>query len=207
VIGDISIAESQRGRMLAAMSSAVAEKSYARTTVADVVRIAGVSRRTFYEQFADKEACFLAAYEAGAQEVIVRILDAESAEHGGDWRGRARIALETYTESLAAEPEFARVFIIDVLGCGDRAVELRQRGHDMFIEQFRLLAALAAEEDPAIGPIPDLALTALVGGISEIVQRHIVSEGAETLPTLAPALGELAIQVIERAGATIPVPR
>jgi AcrR family transcriptional regulator len=204
VIGDINIADSQRARMFEAMSRAVAEKSYARTTVADVVRIAGVSRRTFYEHFTDKEDCFLAAYEAGAQAVIVRILDAQASLPPGDWRGRARVALETYTASLAAAPEFARVFTIDVLGCGDRAVELRQRGHDMFIEQFRLLAALAAEEDPAIGPIPDLALTALVGGISEIVSRHIVRHGATTLGELAPGLGDLAIQVVERAGARSP---
>lgn len=196
------VAESQRARMFDAVSRAVVEKSYARVTVADVVRIAGVSRRTFYEHFSGLEECFLAAYESGAQHVIVRILDGQAALPPGDWRLRARVALETYTASLAAEPEFARVFVLDILGAGERAVELRRRGYDLFIEQFRLLAALASREDERIGPISDMVLTALVGGIAELVQRHIVSHGAETLGDLAPTLGDLAIQAIEGAGAT-----
>ena len=59
---------SQRGRMLAAIAEAVAEKGYAATTVADVVGRAGVSRKTFYEHFADKEECFLAAWDAGRRD-------------------------------------------------------------------------------------------------------------------------------------------
>lgn len=201
MIGEMTVAESQRARMFAAISRAVVEKSYPRVTVADVVRIAGVSRRTFYEHFSGLEDCFLAAYEAGAQHVIVRILDGQAALPPGDWRLRARVALETYTESLAAAPEFARVFVIDIMGAGERAVTLRGHGYDMFIEQFRLLAQLASREDERIGPISDLVLTALVGGIAELVQRHILSHGAETLGELAPTLADLAIQAIEGAGA------
>ena len=61
---------SQRARMLDAISRAVAEKGYARVTVGDVVSMAGVSRRTFYEQFTDKEDCFLAAYATGTDALI-----------------------------------------------------------------------------------------------------------------------------------------
>ena len=68
-----TVAASQRARMIDAMAAVVAEKGYAATTVADVVERAGVSRRTFYEQFADKEACFLAAYEVGLAVVLDRI--------------------------------------------------------------------------------------------------------------------------------------
>ena len=55
------------------MAQVVAEKGYPATTVADVVERAGVSRRTFYEQFQDKEACFLAAYDVGLAVVLGRI--------------------------------------------------------------------------------------------------------------------------------------
>lgn len=198
----MSVSQSQKARMFDAISRAVVEKSYARVTVADVVRIAGVSRRTFYEHFTGLEDCFLAAYDAGAQHVIVRILDGQAALPPGDWRLRARVALETYTASLAAQPEFARVFVLDILGAGERAIALRRHGYDLFIEQFRLLAKLASAEDDRIGPIPDLVLIALVGGIGELVQRHILSYGAETLGELGPMLGDLAIQAIEGAGAT-----
>jgi AcrR family transcriptional regulator len=202
MILEMSIGEQQRSRMFEAMTRAVAQKGYARTTVADVVAGAGVSRRTFYEHFKDREDCFLAAYQYGTQHVIVQILDGQTALPPGDWRGRARNALRTYTASLAASPEFARVFVIDVLGAGPKAVELRQQVYDMFLEQFRRLAALAAREEEGIGRISDVALVALVGGIGEIVQRRILGEGAETLEALAPSLGDLAIQVIEAAGAT-----
>jgi AcrR family transcriptional regulator len=198
----MSIAESQRSRMFAAMTQAVVEKSYARTTVADVVRLAGVSRRTFYEHFSDKEACFLAGYEAGTQQLIVRILDGQTSLPPGDWRSRARNAIDTYTMALAAEPDFARVFLVDVLGAGERAVELRLQVYDMFLEQFRRLAELAAAEE-GLRPISDLVLRALVGGIGELVQRHILTEGAANLRELAPALHELAVRAIEGAGAPV----
>ena len=69
---DVVVA-SQRTRLVDAMAQIVAEKGYPATTVADVVERAGVSRRTFYEQFADKEACFLAAYDAGLEAVLCRV--------------------------------------------------------------------------------------------------------------------------------------
>ena len=66
---------SQRARLLEAVGRAVAEKGYAAATIEDVVRGAGVSKKTFYEHFADKEGCFLAAYEAAAEELFRRVLE------------------------------------------------------------------------------------------------------------------------------------
>jgi AcrR family transcriptional regulator len=200
--GRAAMAASQRGRLLHAVTHAVAEKGYAHVTVADVVGGAGVSRRTFYEQFENKEDCFLAAYEAGTQSVITDIRAAMTFElPPGDWRTTVRRALELYTGALAAEPEFARVFLIDVLGAGPRAVAARQRVYDMFVDQWRGLADLASAEDASIGHVPNLVLRALVGGIGELVQRHVLTQGAQSLGELAPALAQLAIQVIEGAGA------
>ena len=193
-------ATTQRGRMLRAVLGAVAEKGYARMTVADVVARAGVSRRTFYEHFRDKEDCFLAAYEAATEIVIAGILDALRQRPDDDWRTRVRIALDTYTGALAAEPQFARALLIDVLGAGPRAVELRQRVYDRFVAQWRVLADDAREEDPSLGPIDDLVLRALVGGIGELTQRQVLTEGAAALPRLAPVLAELGVRVFEGAG-------
>src|SRR3954463_3168983 len=64
------VAESQRERLLVAMADAVAEKGYAHAAVADVIERAGVSRRTFYEHYANKEECFLAAYDAGVSGML-----------------------------------------------------------------------------------------------------------------------------------------
>src|SRR3954453_20508067 len=95
----------QRARMLDAMSRAVATKGYARVSVADVVELAGVSRRTFYEQFTDKEHCFLVAYETGTEALIGEMVTRAAAVDGVDWHGRLRAALDAYTGILAGEPE------------------------------------------------------------------------------------------------------
>ena len=73
------VAESQRERLLVAMADATAAKGYANVAVADVIERAGVSRRSFYEHFANKEECFLAAYDAGVEALLGAIGEAEEA--------------------------------------------------------------------------------------------------------------------------------
>src|ERR1700733_14909378 len=101
------VREAQRARMLAAMVQAVADKGYARVAVADVIERAGVSRKTFYEQFANKEDCFLAAYDAGVDRLLAAIDETVKAP-APDWLGAARRAVEVYLETMAASPPFAR---------------------------------------------------------------------------------------------------
>jgi AcrR family transcriptional regulator len=186
--------------MLDAVTRAVVDKGYARMTVADIVARAEVSRRTFYEQFENKEDCFLAAYEAGAQALAADVRAAVRAlSPEDDWRTWTRVALEAFTTGLASSPDFARVFLVDVLGAGDRAVELRQRVYDLFAERLRILVTHAGRRDKSIEPVSDLVLRALVGGIGEVVQRHILTEGAASLGKLAPDLAQLAIQMLEGA--------
>src|SRR6516164_1797887 len=78
------VREVQRVRMLAAMVQAVAEKGYARVAVTDVVERAGVSRKTFYEQFANKDDCFLAAYDATVDDLLATI-DETLETYAPDW--------------------------------------------------------------------------------------------------------------------------
>src|SRR5436853_4375001 len=99
---------SQRGRMLGAMADAVARKGYAATTVADVVAGAGVSRKTFYEHFRDKEECFLAAYDAGVDLVLDAILAARPEPGDDSWVALMRARVRAYLDTPAANPAFAR---------------------------------------------------------------------------------------------------
>jgi AcrR family transcriptional regulator len=198
--GRAAVSASQRARMLEAVVRAVADQGYAPVTVADVVGLAGVSRRTFYEHFEDKQSCFLAAYETGVEHLISRILLRTGEVPDADWRAKLRVGLEAYTRELAAQPEFARTLLVDVLGAGREAVELRQRLYELFITRFHDLSEQAAAQDPAIVPAPDVFLRALVGGIGELVQQHILREGAETLPRLTPDLVRMAEIVIEFGG-------
>src|SRR6185503_3919211 len=82
----------QRARMLEAVTRAVAAKGFARVTVSDVVGLAGVSRRTFYEEFTDKEDCFLAAFAAGGEVVRAEVERAIAEVTDGDWRTFLRVS-------------------------------------------------------------------------------------------------------------------
>jgi AcrR family transcriptional regulator len=101
----------QRARLLEAMVQAVAEKGYDAATVADAVRLAKVSRGTFYELFDSKEACLLAAYRLG-YEVLEQRIDA-AIRPAGDWREELRLGIRAYLETLEHDPLFARVYLIE----------------------------------------------------------------------------------------------
>ena len=100
---------SQRGRMLGAMADAVATKGYAGTTVADVVAGAGVSRKTFYEHFSDKEECFLAGFDTGVDLLLEAIVGATPAGDDDTWIGLMRARVRAYLDTLVSRPAFASV--------------------------------------------------------------------------------------------------
>lgn len=195
-----AVVASQQGRMLEAMVKTVAQKGYAKTTLADVVARAGVSRRTFYEQFRDKEECFLAAFETGTRFLFSRIEQESAGLEHGDWRGRMRVLVETYLATLAAEPEFARVLHVDILAAGERGrarwAELLQR----LLGFYRSLHQMARAEEPGIPEVGDEVFMVLLGGIPEVVRQYVRSGRVERLPELAPRLTNLAVGIISGAG-------
>jgi AcrR family transcriptional regulator len=191
-----AVVASQRGRLLDAAAEAVADKGYAATTVADVVAHAAVSRRTFYEQFSDLESCFLAAYEAGMEQLLDDIRAAVRARPDGDWRERARTSVEAYLAALAARPAAAWAFSIEALGAGTNVLALRAAVLDRWVRQWRELQELARREDEHVPSTPDDRLLVLVGGIEELVRDCLVARGAEHLPELAPRVTDIAVATI-----------
>jgi AcrR family transcriptional regulator len=173
---------SQRGRMLHAMAQAVFEKGYVRTTVADVLARAGVSRETFYEQFADKEDCFLAAYELSVellQETVAAAVPGRKATP----LTRLRRALGAYFDALAQEGPLARVFLVDVYAAGPRALARRREVMDRFVDLIaELLEARTADER--------FAVEAMVAAVSSLVTVRVAVGEYEQLPELLePILG------------------
>ena len=118
------VAASQRDRLLLGMTQVVGEKGYARTSVADVLKRAHVSRETFYEHFTDKQACFLAAYEAAADRIIGVVTDAASA-HDQPLMLRLESALCAYLRELAADAGAARTLLLEIYAAGPAATSLR----------------------------------------------------------------------------------
>lgn len=108
------VARSQRQRILEAIAECCAEKTYAGTTIADIVSRAGVSRRTFYKLFANKRDCFEAAVDSFAEEVP-RIIDAIRAG-GGAWPDMVREAIGQILDRLAERPAFANLALVETIG-------------------------------------------------------------------------------------------
>jgi AcrR family transcriptional regulator len=186
------VAESQRERMLVAMAAACAEKGYANVAVADVIARAGVSRRSFYEHFTNKEECFLAAYDAGVDGLLDAIDEAEAA-------GGPRAANATYLELLADNPAFARTFLIEVLGAGEDALARRAAVHARFAARLEdSFAALTGGAVPA--PAPHI-FRAAVGAIHELVTQTLIEDGPAALPALLDALMEVELRLLAGNGA------
>jgi AcrR family transcriptional regulator len=180
------VARSQRNRIIDAMAHAVAEKGYEGTAVADVLERAGVSRKTFYEQFADREACFLACYDTIFSGLWARALEAYESRQR--WPDRISAGLGALLNELAAEPAYARACIVEVLAAGPQAIERRDAALRAFQTFF----------DPARTSVPDhrvapIVAEATIGGIYEVIYRRIVTSGAERLPALHPELTYLAL--------------
>ena len=171
---------SQRTRMLEAVGRAVAERGYAAATIDDVVRGAGVSKKTFYEHFADKQDCFLAAYEAASEELLERVREAHASED--DWLERARAGIRAYLRWLAAEPALARVFLIEVAAAGPQALEQREGLRDRYAELMRERRVDGQTK------LPIEVFHAVVAAVDDVVVRHIREQGAEDLPALEPVL-------------------
>lgn len=188
-----------RARIFEAMAHVVAERGYSQATIADIVETAGISRRTFYEHFRDKEECFLATYRTGCENGLAQIRAAEL-ESAGDWREYLRRSIERFVGVLAAEPHFARVLLIEVLGAGPRALTAREEILVQFVERFRVLHDLARSEEPQLGEVPDEHLRALVGGTAELVQQVLIRRGEREIPRalrgLAPTLTAFAEAVL-----------
>ena len=187
-------AEWQQARMLHAITRAVAEKGYAKVTVADVVGLAGVSRRTFYEHFNDVEDCFVGAYEAATRELLAEVGAAVRATPVPDWHERFEVAIAAYVEGLAADPHMARACLVDVQGAGPRAVETRRLVYGQFVDQMR---ALRNGRRDGRGEIPRIQVQAAVGAIGELVQEQIFDRGAESLPELTPTLVRIGWALLE----------
>lgn len=169
-VGDV-----HRARLIAGMAEAAAQKGYTETTIGDVVARARVSRRTFYEHFADKDACFLAAYDASSDELMAMIARAVGDETL-PWQDRVAAGVRAYLETLAAEPELTRLFLIEVLRAGPRAVERRHAVHRRFAALVQDLAEAGAPDLPPGHRFdPEIAL-ALIGAVNELV-LHDVHEG------------------------------
>jgi AcrR family transcriptional regulator len=183
---------SQRGRLLDAMAEAVAEHSYGATTIAHVVSHAGVSRKTFYEHFRDKEHCFLAMYDTGIAFVLGQVAAAVEAE--ADPRDRLVAGLRTFLTVLADEPAFCRAIVLEVWAAGPTGVAKRRAVLQVFAGRYIEVNRQARESDPEIETLPGDVALAVVGAILELVSTRVEEGRTSELAELTEPLSEFVVR-------------
>ena len=181
------VVQNQRERIVTALVDVVAERGYNATTVANITKAASVSRRTFYEHFADKEACFLAAYEMVADHIAASMRAA--AEAFEDWPQQVRAALATMLRFLAGEPELARLVMIEPIAAGGEIAARHRASMQGLVEILKA----GRPEHGGERPLPEATEEALVGGIVSLIIREISAGRGEQLERLLPDLVELTL--------------
>jgi AcrR family transcriptional regulator len=179
---------SQRGRLICAITDAVAEQGYAATSVNDVTERARVSRKAFYEHFEDKEACFLAAYDTGAKAIFEAMADAGRGLTG--WRETLDAVLSTWLEFLDADLAFTRAHMIEFWAAGDAARERWKQRRDRTTALLQLLHDRAREQDDRVVAVSPTTVAAVVGGVNRVVISHLLANEKAPLARLKPELLE-----------------
>jgi AcrR family transcriptional regulator len=176
------VARNQRERLIAAMVEACAERGYADTSVADVVKRASVSSATFYKQFADKRDCMLAAH----RQLLGRLLEAidRGRETAGEGPAKARATIRIALDLFAADPPSARLLTVEILAAGPEGA----KRHDSAVHAFggRLRASDPGEDFRLAD-----AEWARVAGIFALAGQLVLAGEAGRLPELEDELTAL----------------
>lgn len=179
---DVLVPE-HRSRLLEGMAHAVAQKGYAATTIADIVREASVSRRTFYEHFDSKAECLVALYRAASHNALKVLRSAIDPRH--PWQAQVERALQAYFECLSSNPVLLRTLYVEILGLGPDGLAARRRVNQ---EIASLMLEVVNGSDAENAPLPPHLAMAVVGGINELVLEAIEQDRVDQLSELvAPA--------------------
>jgi AcrR family transcriptional regulator len=173
------VAANQRRRMYGAMIEAVAASGYGRTSVKQVVTLAGVSRRAFYEQFANKQECFLATLDLIASRAMDDIAAAYRAAEG-TLEQRLCAALRTFAEVVQGDPKGARLMLVDAPSAGPAGWERLTETLSVF--EKRLAASFT--HAPGGAPLPEPVARAIVGGLRRATFIRLVEERTDEMPGL-----------------------
>jgi AcrR family transcriptional regulator len=173
--GRIGVGEIQRARIIAAMGELVRERGAGGVTVAHVVARSGVSRRTFYELFEDREDCFLAAFDVAVVRASESVLPAYREPAG--WRERVRAALEAMLAFLDVEPELGYLCVVGALGGGERALERRTR----IVRRLVDAVHEGRTQGGGVGRPRRLVAEGVIGAVLGVVHARLVERDGKPL--------------------------
>lgn len=177
------IASHKRRRIMDAIAELTAQQGYDATKIGDIVRRAGVARKTLYDNFEGKEEVFLSAFDAAVDEAMTRI-EADCAEVAeGGWEERIGAGLASFLRYVAENPALARMCLIEALSATPAATERYEEAMQRFVE-------LVKRTVPRDDQLPETIEETLVGGVAWIVYQQVRRDEAEQAEDLLPELSE-----------------
>ncbi len=185
-----STPSTHRGRLFEGMARAVAAQGFAACTIADIVREAAVSRRTFYEHFQTKADCLIAMYESASRNALRQL--SAMLDPSRHWQHQVEGAMAAYLGVLADNPIVLRALFIDILSLGTEGLAARRRVNSE-VADF-LLNVVNPQRDQAIMS-PTMAM-AVVGGINELVLQLIEQDRIEDIHTITDTTSALIRAVV-----------
>jgi AcrR family transcriptional regulator len=181
------VEQNQRERILRAVVEVASSTGYGALTVRDVIEAAGVSRRTFYDHFENKEQAFLAAYHLVVGRLAVDVEQASA--KGRTWSESILFGLATFLEQMARDHALAHLLVVEVLAAGPPALASRAAA----MEAFRGFLEPGFDEAPDGMPVPALAAETSIGGAYEVVYSLILQDRTAELPALLPDLLQIVL--------------
>lgn len=186
------IARHKRRRIMDALAELTAEQSYETTKISDIVKRAGVARKTLYDNFEGKEEVFLVAFDAARDELVGEI-EARCAEAEGGWQEKVEAGLAAFLGFIAEKPDVARMCMIEALSATPTTTKRYEDALQEFVE-------MAQARTPADTRLPETIDETLIGGVAWIVYQQIRRGETATVEDLLPELTEFMIAPYLRLG-------
>jgi AcrR family transcriptional regulator len=160
-----------RRRLLDGLASAIRRGGYADTTVADIVREARTSRRTFYAHFADRQECLMALLHESNEKTIARIDSA--VDRRAPWQTQVRQAIEAWIAAVQADPPITLAWIREVPALGTSARRLQRETMDAYVVMIQRLTDTPELRAAGVLPPSRPAAIILLGGLRELIATTV----------------------------------
>jgi AcrR family transcriptional regulator len=168
------VARNQRDRIFGALETVMSQKGYLETSVADVIKTAGVSRQTFYELFSSKQDCFLASFALRQRALIDMVSDGPVAEAPLE---RFSVLLRNHLTAMAADPALSRLYLVGVYAAGPEAVVKRLEMQRDFVDGLAIVLNVHSEQER-------FTCQALVATIVAMVTNALVANDPQAVRDL-----------------------
>lgn len=189
-------AKDHKDRLLSALVTAMATKSYRDVTLADITSSAMVSRRTFYEHFKNKDECLLALARTTSQKIMKSIIS--SYDPSDDWPQTVTKVTSGYLQFIAEHPTLMYALYVEVAALGQSGLEIRREISHTFAEFLSQQTELKLASSALDHALTKQEALALVAGINELILQTIIGKQSPDIATAVTQLNDVASSLILR---------